>query len=155
MAKTSGIEWFGADIEERETDRVKSTEAQFHGFKGVDADVPRNVRQPDGTVATVMVRKPAPKYLRAVTTSAKDAEIARLTARYKMLREGFRFAPLDDKEMWETRRDIAFAEMQLARFRQKLARYESQPNPRPEQVQLYKNIIAMWRGRFAELTHQD
>jgi hypothetical protein len=155
MAKEQKLDWFGADVEERETDRVKETATEFHGFRGVEADVPRQVRQEDGTVQTVMVRKPAPKYLRAKTTSPNDADIARLTARYKMAREGFRFAPLDDKETWERRMNLALAEMQIARFRAKLARYEVSENPRPERVQLYKNTIAMWRGRFAELSGQE
>jgi hypothetical protein len=105
----------------------------------------------------VMVRKPAPTYLRAKTTAGErtDHDIARKTARFKMAREGFNFAPPDDKEMWERRRDLAFAEMQIARFRAKLARYEAGENVRPEQVQLYKNTIAMWRGRFAELSGQE
>jgi hypothetical protein len=45
--------------------------------------------------------------------------------------------------------------MQIARFRNKLDRYqEREKNPRPEQVQALKNTLAMWRGRFAELTGQ-
>lgn len=155
MAKDKKLDWFGADVEEDA--EAKTTEAEFHGFKGVDADVPRDVRQADGSVETVMVRKPAPRYLRAKTTGGErtDHAVARTTARYKLMREGFRFAPADDKELWETRMNVALAEMQIARFRQKLARYEAMENPRPEQVQLYKNTIAMWRGRFAEWTGQE
>jgi hypothetical protein len=155
MAKEQKLDWFGADVDD--DPNAKTTAAELHGFKGVDADVPRSVRQEDGTVATVMVRKPAPTYLRAKTTAGErtDHDIARKTARFKMAREGFNFAPPDDKEMWERRRDLAFAEMQIARFRAKLARYEAGENVRPEQVQLYKNTIAMWRGRFAELSGQE
>lgn len=146
------LDWFGADVED--DPEAKTTAAELHGFRGVDADVPRNVRQEDGTVATVLVRKPAPKYLRAKTTAGArvDHDVARTTARFKMAREGFRFAPLDDKELWETRATIAYAEMQIARFRQKLKRYEAGENPRPEQLQLLKDRISYWRGRFAEAT---
>jgi hypothetical protein len=158
MAKTGTaerkIEWFGADVEE-DTDR-KTTGVYLDGFRGVDADVPRQQRQPDGTVKEVMVRKPAPTIVQAKTTAGErtDQKIATLTARYKVFREAARFAPPDDREAFETRRDIALAEMQVARFRAKLERYQAQPNPRPEQVQLYKNTINQWRGRFAELTGQ-
>jgi hypothetical protein len=116
--------------------------------------VPRNVRNPNtGEVETRLVRKPAPKYLRAKTTAGErtDHEIARLTARYKMAREGFRFAPADDKAEWERRRDISYAEMQIARFKAKLARYQAQPNPRPEQVQVLKDTINRYRGQWFEL----
>lgn len=144
MAKKDeqAIEWFGADVEE--TPDKKRTVSYLPGFKGVDADVERN---------GVLVRKPAPRHV-TVRTRAKDHEIGKLTSRYKLMRSAFQFAPLDDKEMWETRMNIAFAEMQIERFRQKLARYEAQPNPRPEQVELLKSMIYRYRGQFAELTGQ-
>jgi hypothetical protein len=148
------IDWFGADVEE---DPARHRTAVYlDGFRGVDADVPRQQRQPDGTVKEVLVRRPAPRIVQARTTAGPRAghDIGRLTARYKTFREAARFAAPDDREAWETRRDIAFAEMQVARFRQKLERYQSGDNARPEQVQLLKNTVNQWRGRFAELTGQ-
>jgi hypothetical protein len=147
-------EWFGADVEEDPARRRMAV--YLDGFRGVDADVPRQVRQPDGTVKEILVRRPAPRVVQAKTTAGPRTgqEIGALTARYKVAREAFRFAPADDKGAWETRMNLALAEMQLARFRQKLERYQAQPNPRPEQVQLLKNTIAIWRGRFAELAGQ-
>ena len=145
------LEWFGADVEEHP--ERKRTEGYLGGYRGVDADVPRVKTNPDGTLTTELVRKPAPRHV-TVKTDARDHDIGRVTARYKLMRSAFQFSPLDDKAMWEERMNIALAEMQVVRFRQKLARYESQPNPKLEQVQLYKNTISMWRGRFAELTHQ-
>jgi hypothetical protein len=148
------IEWFGADVEEDAGRR--ETAVYLDGFKGIDADVPRQQRQPDGTVAEVMVRRSAPTVVQARTTAGERAghDVGRLTARYKTFREAARFAPPDDRETWEARRDIAFAEMQIARFRQKLERYQAGEDVRPEQVHELKNRIAMWRGRFAELTGQ-
>lgn len=148
------LDWFGADVEDDPA--AKTTAAEYHGYLGVDADVPRQVRQSDGTVATVMVRKPAPKYLRAKTTAGErtDHAVAQTTARYKLMREGARFAPDADKEAWETRKELAYCEMQIARFKQKLERYEAGGDTRPEQVQLYKDTINKYRGRFAELTGQ-
>jgi antibiotic biosynthesis monooxygenase (ABM) superfamily enzyme len=104
-----------------------------------------------------MVRRPAPTVVGARTTAGERAghDIGVLTARFKTFREAARFAPPSERETWERRRDIAFAEMQIARFRNKLDRYqEREKNPRPEQVQALKNTLAMWRGRFAELTGQ-
>lgn len=158
MAKdTDGhtVEWFGADVEE-DPER-KQTTAEFHGFEGVDADVPRSIRQSDGTVKDVVVRMAPPRYLRARTTAGArtDHDVARKTARFKLMREGFRFAPPDDKETWEKRMNIALAEMQVARFEQKLARYRSQPNPRPEQIDVLQDTIDKWRGRWMRAVGQE
>jgi hypothetical protein len=148
------IEWFGADVEE-DPDR-RRTAVYLDGFRGVDATVMRPQRQPDGTVADVPVRRAAPTIIQAKTTAGPRAghDIGRLTARFKTFREAARFAPPDDRATWETRRDISFAEMQIARFRQKLERYEATDNPRPEQVALLRDHVAKWRVRFAELTGQ-
>lgn len=147
------IEWFGADVEEH-PERGR-TELYLPGKHWVDAAVPRPVRQADGTYQTQPVRMPAPRHMMVKTTSKRDHKIGQLTARYKMARDAFHYAPVDDKETWERRMHIAHAEMQIARFQQKLANYQArEANPRPEQVQLLKEHIWKWQGRFAELTGQ-
>jgi hypothetical protein len=144
--------WFGADVEERSP---MTTAAQIDGFKGVDADVPRTVTDPNtGDLSRVTVRKPAPRFVHAQTTAFKDEQLARVTARYKLMRSAFQFSPADDKELWEERMELAYADMQALRFQQKLDRYEKQGDTRPEQIQLYKNIIWQHRGRSADITER-
>lgn len=148
------IDWFGADVEE---DPARNTTAVYlDGFRGVDAEVIRPRRMDDGTVQDVPVRRPAPKIVQAKTIAGVRAghDVGKLTARYKVFREAARFAPLDDRATWERRRDIAFAEMQMARLQQKLDRYQASEHPRPEQVQLLRNTLNQWRGRWLELTGQ-
>ena len=147
------IEWFGADVE---TDGAQVT-AVLDGFNGVDADVPKTVQGDDG-LKRILVRKPAPKSgSMRVRTTAKDADIARLTARYKLMRSAFQFSPVADKDQAERHMQIAFHEMQVERFRQKLAAYEANPlragdpEVRPEQVKVYKRKIAEHRGEVLEL----
>jgi hypothetical protein len=148
------INWFGADVEENKD--KNRTAVYIDGFKGVDADVIRPVRMDDGTVQDIAVRRPAPNIIMAKTTAGirTGHDIGKLTARYKTFREAARFAPLDDREMWETRRDIALCEMQIARFQQKLERYQERSDARPEQIRLIKDTINRYRGQWMELTKQ-
>lgn len=148
------IEWFGADVEENPA--ANRTAVYIDGFKGVDATVIRPRRMEDGSVQDVSVRRAAPRVMQAKTTAGAKAghDIGKLTARFKTFREAARFSPLADKEMWEKRRDIAFAEMEWARMQQKLDNYLARGGERPEQVKVLKDTINQWRGRFFELTGQ-
>lgn len=128
MARKQGVEWFGADRETTGPDG-RTTTAQLEPV--------------DGT-----------KPLR-VSTSGKDGKIAELTARYKLMRSAAELAPPDDREAWEKRRDIAFTEMQIERFQQQLDKYIERGDPRPEQVQVYKDRLSMMKGRWLDLTGQE
>lgn len=150
------LEWWNAEVE-KDRDGNRTT-AMIDGYQGVDADVPKTRRGDDGQLVRVDVRKPAPRpgHMRVRTSvPAKNKAIGELTARYKLMRSAFQFAPLADKEMWERRMDIAFAEMQIGRYRQKLDRYLTTPSPRPEQVKLLRDTISLHRGRLLELTGQE
>lgn len=129
MAKKQGVEWFGADKET--SDGGKTT-----------------------TVVLESVTKANGSPLR-VKTSGRDDRIAELTARYKMMRSAADVAPLDDREAWEKRRDIAFAEMQMERFAQQLEKYRARDNARPEQIEHYQQRLDAMRGRWLRLTGQE
>ncbi len=152
MAKEKKLEWYGADVVEQE--ERKTTQAYMDSYTGVDADVPRTRTGDDGRLKTVMVRKPAPAHLQ-VKTTARNHDIGKLTARYKLMREGFRFAPLDDKAMWETRKDIAFEEMQAARFAEALALEETKEPRNDLQVNHLKRVVAEHRGMLASLLESE
>lgn len=145
------LEWFGADIEQdRDGNR---TTAVLDGFKGVDSDVPKTRTADDGvTLTRVLVRKPAPGPMgMRVRTSVpdKNKKIGELTARYKLMRSAFQFAPMADKDMWEKRRDIAYHEMQVARFQQKLDKVDKATNP--NQYRALRRKVNEHRGELAEL----
>lgn len=126
--KSDKLEWFGADTEKTKGGRRTNV-------------VLDSVRKADG------------RPLR-VRTTGKDERIAELTARFKMARSAAEIAPLDDREAWEKRRDIAYAEMQIERFAQQLEKYKARGNTRPEQIQVYEDRIDAMRGRWLRLTGQ-
>ena len=123
MAKTDKLEWYGADVVKAKDDREVT--AVTEGTNGQ-------------------------KDLR-VKTSAKDARIAELTARTKMVRSRRDTAPEGERTYWEQMFEIANHEERAERMRQKLARYESQGDTRPEQVRAYRDRIAYHVGMIAEL----
>lgn len=150
-ADAANLEWFGADTETSNSGRT--TTAVLEKFNGVPAYVPKNVMQPDGTTKEqpVLVQ---PKANLRTRTSGRDDRIAELTARYKLAREAFTFAPPDDKDTWERRMKIAFCEMQLERFAQQLEKYQARSDARPEQIEHYQQRIDAMRGRWLRLTGQ-
>ncbi len=93
--------------------------------------------------------------MRAQTTSRKSEEIARVTARYKLCREAAKVAPLDDRETWERRRDIAEAEMQIQRFREALALEEAKEPRNDLQVKHLQTVVATWMGKHMMLIGQE
>lgn len=151
MSKATAPEYFGADVTRRK-DHANTTSVHYEGGTFVDSDVPRTVAERDKsgavTLKQITVRKPAPRYLHT-TTSAPNATIAELTARYKTMREGFRFAPAADKEIWEDRMNLAYHEMQMARFAE--AHDKLPDNAGAEKLE-YRKKIAFHRGMAADLT---
>lgn len=144
--------------------REKKISSTIDGFKGVDAAVPKTVEHKgdDGipVLTREMVPKPAPRgdKLRAVTTGGKNCSetLARARNRYKLMNSAFHFSPLDDKEIWEKRRDIAFHEMQAIAFQEKLDRYTKTADPvRPEQVRLLQQYVDMHKGTWLRLIGQE
>jgi len=158
MAKDRKLEWFGADVEERDEKNVAS---MIDGFRGVDAEVPktREVRDPEtGELKLERDLKlmPAPRgdRMRVSTSGGKNitGKLVQFRNRYKLMRSAFQFAPPDDKALWEGRMNIAFHEMQEQAFREKLENYQARtPEPRPEQVTHLQQLVAMHRGMADEL----
>lgn len=127
--KPKGTEWFGADRDQSDGGRTTTA-------------VLDSVTKANG--APLKVR-----------TSGRDDRIAELTARYKLLRSAAELAPLDDRATWETRRDIAYAEMQMERFAQQLEKYRARSDARPEQIEHYEQRLDAMRGRWLRLTGQE
>jgi len=144
----NAIEWFGADT--IVSDEGRTVRAELEGFNAVDYDRPKAVTNEDGTQEIVLARRAAPNRM-MVKTTAKNGLVAELTARYKMMREMFLCSPLDDKELWEKRRDIAYAEMQVARFREALEVEKAKEPRNPVQIQHLVQTVGMWRGTLLEL----
>ena len=129
MSKTKGVEWYGADREQSDGGKTTTT-------------VLDSVTKQNG--APIRVK-----------TSGRDDRIAELTARYKLLRSAAEVAPLDDRATWETRRDIAYAEMQMERFAQQLEKNRARSDARPEQIEHYEQRLDAMRGRWLRLTGQE
>jgi hypothetical protein len=140
------VDFFGADVERSDGN---SRALFYEGPTFVDADVPKQKLIPgstNGATETVMVRRPAPKYI-AVKTTAKQSDIGDLTARYKMAREIFRFSKPKDKDEAERRMNLAYHEMQAARFALSLART---PKDQVDQIRNLRGKVALHRGFVAE-----
>jgi hypothetical protein len=145
--KSTTDQWFGADVE---TIREKKVASMLDGFKGVDADVPKTKERVDPEtgerrLVREMVRMGAPRRdkMHVVTSGGKNCsdEMARLRNRYKLMRSAFQFAPVGDKDMWEQRMEIAYREMQIRSWQEKLDKYNKTENPRQDQIDVYQSRI--------------
>ncbi len=146
MANTETTDFFGADVE-RTSDHHRTL--YFEGPTFRDAEIPKQRvidGATNGATETVMVRRPAPKYI-VVRTSSKNGDIGDLTARYKMTREIFRFSKPADKDEAERRMNLAYHEMQVARFTEALAKT---PKDQTDQIRNLRTKIATHRGFVAE-----
>lgn len=152
--QTESQSYFDAEMEtSRDGQRV---EVMIDGYKGVDADVPktREVMTKDGPkLERVMVRKPAPRPGQmAAKTTAKNNPIAKATARYKLFRSAFQFAPDSDKDERERQMNIAFAEMQIARFTEASELAKARGDAKT--AEHYQDKADKHRGAWMRLTGQ-
>lgn len=158
----TGVDWFNA---ETETPRENKIVSAIDGFKGVDAEVPKTREVVDENTGErrfeqVMVRMPAPRgdMLRATTSGGKSSSerLTHLRNRYKLMRSAFQFCRPEDKEIHEERMNIAFYEMQVQAFTERLEAYKKNPErkgdetPRPEQVKLLEDELAKYQGYLAK-----